>query len=500
MAVVAPTMATKATDSAQSGENTSENKGVDHQMKVDVVQRSWVNVATRQSLSQFDYQVSTIDGRSVVPVPESVLLDAPPLWEDFLVGRFPSQAPHVAKVHVIVNKIWNLGDRTIKIDAFEINDTMIKFRIRNPIARQRVLRRGMWNICELPMSISKWTPIAEEAQPEIRSLPMWIKIKNVPYSMFSWKGLSFLASPVGSPIHLHRETELVTNFDEAKIFVEVDLTKDLPTRYFFDIQGVEVCVDYEYPWLPARCGICEKWGHAKDACLANINKSSNTVSSPKNVAHKETNSGEKGIMENIRVEEVNLVEGGTMVIDDGERDVSNAVAPGKTEVLPEVAVVAKAVVAENVFETEEGEIVSDNGWITVSPSGRKSHKKSSELIYGQVTLASPSHFDILRDQGETTAQEESGDIAPPNVTSALDCANVPAPQTTPDMAIMNSEQNPEIQHGESKGLEDVVVRASLPRSSKKAHKYLLNVSQKQSQKTKDLAPHGVGKRNQKNQS
>lgn len=57
-------------------------------------------------------------------------------------------------------------------------------------------------------------------------------MKNVPPSMFSWKGLNFLASPVGVPIRLHQETELVTSFDEAKIFVGVDLTKDLPKHYF----------------------------------------------------------------------------------------------------------------------------------------------------------------------------------------------------------------------------------------------------------------------------
>ncbi|KAL0645871.1 hypothetical protein Bca4012_044162 [Brassica carinata] len=32
-----------------------------------------------------------------------------PLWKDFLVCRFLSAAPHVAKIHVIVNKVWPWG-------------------------------------------------------------------------------------------------------------------------------------------------------------------------------------------------------------------------------------------------------------------------------------------------------------------------------------------------------------------------------------------------------
>lgn len=62
--------------------------------------------------------------------------------------------------------------KSVKIDAFEVNDTTIKFRIQHPDARQRVLRKGMWNICEIPMIVSKWTPIAEDAQPEIKSMLM----------------------------------------------------------------------------------------------------------------------------------------------------------------------------------------------------------------------------------------------------------------------------------------------------------------------------------------
>lgn len=149
------------------------------------VRKSWVQVAARPSLSKFNVEVSVVNGKATVVVPDEVLQDSVPLWDDFLVGRFPNSAPHVAKIHVIVNKIWNLGDKTIKIDIYSVNDTMVKFRIRNASARTRVLRRGMWNICDLPMIVSKWTPLAEEAQPEIKSMPMWVKLKNVPPSMFS---------------------------------------------------------------------------------------------------------------------------------------------------------------------------------------------------------------------------------------------------------------------------------------------------------------------------
>lgn len=39
----------------------------------------------------------------------------------------------------------------------------------------------------------------------------------------------------------------MTNFDEAKVFVEVDLTQELPKAYFFKFKEEEVCVSFEYP-------------------------------------------------------------------------------------------------------------------------------------------------------------------------------------------------------------------------------------------------------------
>ncbi|KAL1223003.1 hypothetical protein V5N11_019498 [Cardamine amara subsp. amara] len=90
------------------------------------VPKSWANIVSNKSnLSKFNVDVELVDGKATIAVPEEIFEDLVPLWEDFLVGRFSSEAPHVAKIHVIVNKIWNLGDKSIKIDVFKVNETTI---------------------------------------------------------------------------------------------------------------------------------------------------------------------------------------------------------------------------------------------------------------------------------------------------------------------------------------------------------------------------------------
>ncbi|KAG7572505.1 hypothetical protein ISN44_As09g008680 [Arabidopsis suecica] len=92
-------------------------------------------------LKKHDFEVSLVDGVPTSEVPSEVISDSIPVWDNFMIGRFHSTAPHVAKIHVIVNKIWPLGDKTVRIGVFEHNSTSVRFHIRDPSTRLRVLQR-----------------------------------------------------------------------------------------------------------------------------------------------------------------------------------------------------------------------------------------------------------------------------------------------------------------------------------------------------------------------
>lgn len=70
----------------------------------------------------------------MVEIPDEVLTGSTPLWEDFVIGKFLDLAPHVAKVHMVVNKRWSYGDTTSKVDVYEVNATTMRFKVSNPKA------------------------------------------------------------------------------------------------------------------------------------------------------------------------------------------------------------------------------------------------------------------------------------------------------------------------------------------------------------------------------
>lgn len=232
--------------------------------------KSWVSVAEdKKRLKKYEVRVLTKEGKHSVAIPEEILTDSTPLWDDFVVGKFMDLAPHMAKVHMVVNKIWRYGELASSVDVYEVNVTTMRFRISNPKAREKVLKRGMWNIVGVPMVVTKWTPKSEEEKQEENEIPMWVHLRKVPLHMYSWQGISFMTSTVGFPDKLHPETLACTNLEVAKVFVNVDISKTLPKEIEFSKDGKEFTVEFHYPWLPAKCKLCEKWGHTERVCVRN---------------------------------------------------------------------------------------------------------------------------------------------------------------------------------------------------------------------------------------
>ena len=117
---------------------------------------NWASVAQdRRSLKKYEGEVKSMDGKHKVVIPNDLLSDATTLWEDFIVGKFLDISPHVAKVHMVVNKIWSYGDPTTKVEVYDVNATTMRFKIKNPKVREKVIKRGMWNIAGVPMIAKK---------------------------------------------------------------------------------------------------------------------------------------------------------------------------------------------------------------------------------------------------------------------------------------------------------------------------------------------------------
>lgn len=215
-------------------------------------------------MKKYDFKISESEGKKIIEVPSEIIEQVNPLWDDFVIARFLKKAPHVAKMHMIVNKIWAYGEKNQKLDVYVMDDRTMRIRIQNEKIRRKMVGRGIWNVAGVPMVVSHWSP--EEDKSKAGLTPIWVHVTNVPLSMYSWEGLSFITSATGISDHLHPETLACMNLEIAKVFVMADLSKDLPEKINYVIQGVDTTVKFIYPGLPSKCAKCGRWGHFETFC------------------------------------------------------------------------------------------------------------------------------------------------------------------------------------------------------------------------------------------
>lgn len=276
----------------KSTEEGSEQKGIDSKKGV----QTWASKATdKKALKKYDVEVVSKDGKNKVEIPDEIVSDSTPLWEEFVVGKFLDLAPHIAKIHMVVNKIWSYGELNAKVEVYDVDPTTMRFKITNAKAREKVIRRGMWNIAGVPMIVKKWTPKAEEERQEEEAIPMWVHLRKIPLHAFTWEALSFMTSTVGYPVRLHPETMACSNFEEAKVFVKVDVSKKLPKEIDFTMGGKEFTAEFYYPWLPSRCIYCEKWGHNEKVCAKRSREQKEGEKTTKDIAGTSAGNSEKKV-------------------------------------------------------------------------------------------------------------------------------------------------------------------------------------------------------------
>lgn len=352
---------------------------------------SWVKVVQEtKGLRKYSLEITESEGLSNIEIPDEVVVNADPLWEDFLIGKFLDTAPHIARIHAVVNKIWREGGKGQFVEVYEVDSTTMKFRVPDAAMRARILRRGMWNIGNIPLVVTKWIPDELMEKPEIKSIPMWVYLKNVPMNMFSWKGLSFITSAVGHPVRLHPETASCANFKLAKIFVNADLSKELPKKINFTKNGKSSLVEFLYPRLPTRCNTCGKWGHLEKDCV--MNKKDETFKSVAEII-------EQGLKQNEK-EKAKQTE--TVPEQNGSEETTQTKEVNNSEV-----------------EVEEGEVLEE--WSNVTPGRACKSPKLRILEYGQVKIASrfsalddaDDNGDLVKEKGEQETEAGEKENVPP---------------------------------------------------------------------------------------
>ncbi|XP_021991415.1 uncharacterized protein LOC110888183 [Helianthus annuus] len=141
----------------------------------------------------------------------------------------------------------------------------------------KVLEGGPWLIRKVPLFLNIWSPKVTLKKDSIKTVPIWVKLHNVPISVYTDDGLSLLASKLGVPKRLDSYTADMcvenwgrSSYARAMIVLNADnelkdhITVAIPKmdEDGFILERVKV----EYEWRPLRCSTCCLFGHDDNTC------------------------------------------------------------------------------------------------------------------------------------------------------------------------------------------------------------------------------------------
>ncbi|XP_026409193.1 uncharacterized protein LOC113304326 [Papaver somniferum] len=162
-----------------------------------------------------------------------------------------------------MGKAWNLKGG-FRMSLHE--ESMYIFEFDLDEDRVAAIEMGSVTILKKLFLIRPWQLFIEHSIQELKSVPVWMNLRKVPIHLWNAKGLSMIASGIGTPICSDKHTLERTRMSYARVCVEMDVTSDFPSFIPILFDGKELEISVEYTWKPPRCQACATFSHSSAKC------------------------------------------------------------------------------------------------------------------------------------------------------------------------------------------------------------------------------------------
>ncbi|XP_071705361.1 uncharacterized protein [Rutidosis leptorrhynchoides] len=213
-----------------------------------------------------------------VEIPLSSVLETQERYRHTIYGYFLGKRVAYPVVHNYVMNVWKkYGIEKVMMNA----KGFFFFKFTTETGMNGVLENGPWIIRTIPIILNKWSPEITLMKEDLKRVPVWVKLHDIPLAGFTEDGLSSIASKVGIPIMLDSYTSSMCQDawgrpNYARAMLEVTAESDPKESLKIaipnpkgDTKTISI-VKVEYEWKPPRCDNCKIFGHRDAQCPKSI--------------------------------------------------------------------------------------------------------------------------------------------------------------------------------------------------------------------------------------
>ncbi|KAL0904897.1 hypothetical protein M5K25_027057 [Dendrobium thyrsiflorum] len=176
-----------------------------------------------------------------------------PEWTLSLVGYSIGRRPYYEALFSVFKRAWYLKGA---LSLLTLDDGFFLLKFTSPKDFEMAWTGGPWFFFGKPFILQKWTPDFVPKREEFSSIPLWIKIKNLPLSCWTPEGISKVASCVGIPLAMDALTAAKTRLTFARVCVQVKCSSPLPGEISISVDGKVSPLTVLYDWKPLPCTHC----------------------------------------------------------------------------------------------------------------------------------------------------------------------------------------------------------------------------------------------------
>ncbi|KAJ6424274.1 hypothetical protein OIU84_025125 [Salix udensis] len=180
---------------------------------------------------------------SNIEITEDMLAEHAEKWNRSLVGFFPGYRMNFFTVNKIASRVWKpLGLEAVTTTA----SGFIIFQFQKEDQMHEILERGPW------------------------LFGVWVRLRGLPFPLWSRRGLSLAASMVGRPLSCDEATFSCSRLDFARVCVEIDAARPLVHNFNINtpLSPDPLHIEVDFEWTPTRCTKCHLFGHSCKAVEA----------------------------------------------------------------------------------------------------------------------------------------------------------------------------------------------------------------------------------------
>jgi len=129
---------------------------------------------------------------------ESDLEAANPKLFDCLVGYFIGKRLPFKVVDDALKKAWGPA----LLEVMSNGRGLFLLRIADREFRRKILEGGTVTVARISLMLQQWKPRMELNKDSLQSVPVWVRLRNLPFSFWSAHSIEKVASALGKPLYM----------------------------------------------------------------------------------------------------------------------------------------------------------------------------------------------------------------------------------------------------------------------------------------------------------